>query len=79
MNETWTEEKTRLKIEMLKAILTVKVNLKMTCLEIFTWLKMQPQMLRQTQSKEKYIVRIDNATELLDDDSDVEELLIDSD
>lgn len=79
MNKTWTEEKTRLKFETLKDILAVKVNLKMTCLEVFTWLKSQPEMLRQIQSKEKYIVRKGNTTIMLYDDSDVEDVLIDSD
>lgn len=78
MNKTWTEEKTKLTVETLKAILTVKVNLKMTCLEVFTWLKSQPEMLRQIQSKEKYVVRAQNTTITLDDDSDVEDLLVDS-
>ena len=32
MNKTWTEEKSNLKVETLKAILTTKVNLKMSCL-----------------------------------------------
>lgn len=60
MNKTWTEEKTRLKIETLKAILTVKVNLKMTCLEFYEFIKSNPDMLRQIASKEKYnFLRID--------------------
>lgn len=31
MNKTWIDEKTKLKTETLKAILTIKINLKMTC------------------------------------------------
>lgn len=77
MNKTWTEEKTKMKVETLKAILTVKVNLKKTCLEVFTWLNSEHEMLRQIQSKEKYTVRADNVTITLDDDSDVEDIPID--
>lgn len=38
MNKSWTKEKSQLKVNTLKAIQTVKVNLKISCLE-FTKIK----------------------------------------
>lgn len=72
MNKTWTDDKSRLKVETLKAILTVKVNFKMTCLKFYDFIKGQHDMLRQIASKEKYNVRIENGIEQIEDDSDVE-------
>lgn len=70
VNDTWTEEKTRLKVETLKAMISVKVNSKMSCLEFYGFVKTQPEMLRKVASKEKYTVRTEQATEQIDDDSD---------
>lgn len=57
MNRTWTDDKSALQVETLKAILSTKVNLKMSCLDFFHWIKEQPEMLRQIQSSEKYKTR----------------------
>ena len=50
MNNTWTNEKSQLKVETLKAILIVKTNLKMTCLQFYHILKNQKDMLKQFSS-----------------------------
>lgn len=63
MNKTWTEEKSNFKVETLKAILTTKVNSKMSCLEFFHWLKEKPDMLRKIHSNEKYKVHIVHGTQ----------------
>lgn len=63
MNRTWTEEKTRLNIETLKAILMIKYNLKFSCTEFYTYLKTQPTLLRQIAGTEKYKRKRDSADE----------------
>lgn len=70
MNKTWTEEKSNLNVETLKAILTTKVNLKMSCLEFFRWLKDQPDMLRKIQSNQKYEVHTVHGTQNIEIDPD---------
>lgn len=35
MNKTWTDEKSQLQVETMKAILKTKINLKMTCVEFY--------------------------------------------
>lgn len=70
VNDTWTEGKTRLKVETLKAMISVKVNSKMSCLEFYEFVKTQPKMHRKVASKEKYTVRTQQGTEQIDDDSD---------
>lgn len=76
MNKTWTDEKSNLYIETLKSILTVKVNLKMTCLEFYDYIKTKPALLRQIKSKEKYILKVNDgeATEIIgeSDESDMD-------
>lgn len=72
MNKTWTEDKSHLKVETLKAILTTKVNLKMTCIEFFHWLKTQPDMLRKIQSNEKYKVRTLHGSQNIERDPEEE-------
>lgn len=56
--KTWTAEKTRLNVETLKAILTVKCNLKFSCLDFYKYLKTKPGLLRQIAAKDKYIIII---------------------
>lgn len=71
VNKTWTDEKSQLQVETLKAILTVKCNLKLSCIEFFKFLKEKPELLRQIASKDKYrtdtesgeTIMIDNDTE----------------
>lgn len=71
MNRTWTEEKTRLKIETLKAILTIKCNLRLSCTDFYKYLKTQPTLLRQIAAKDKYKISIENDEVIeFDDDSD---------
>jgi len=55
MNDIWTNEKSQLKVETLKAILIVKTNLKMTCLQFYHFLKNQKDMLKQISSSTKYV------------------------
>lgn len=54
MNKSWTSEKTRLQINTLKAILTVKCNLQYSCIEFYHFLKTKPTLLRLIASKDKY-------------------------
>lgn len=70
MNKTWTDEKSNLKVETLKAILTTKVNLKMTCINFFQWIKEQPDLLRKIHSREKYKLRTIHGTENIENDPD---------
>lgn len=65
VNKTWTEEKTRLKIETLYAILSIKCNLKLSCIDFFKYIKTQPALLRQIASIDKYDAKTENK-----DDSD---------
>lgn len=54
VNKTWTSDKTRLDVQTLKAILTVKCNLKYKCVDFYTYLKTKPELLRQIASNDKY-------------------------
>lgn len=54
MNKSWTEEKTRLKVETLRAIMIIKFNMKLTCTDFYKYLKNQPLLLRQIASDNKY-------------------------
>lgn len=70
-NKTWSEEKTRLQVETLKAILTVKTNMKFSCVEFFKLIKKKPQLLRQIASKGKYTTTtVSGEVIVIDDDSD---------
>lgn len=75
MNKTWTDEKSQMNVETLKAILSTKINLKMTCVNFYHWVKTKPDILRKIKSNEKYDVgaeRIDDESddEMIDDDED---------
>lgn len=72
VNKTWTSDKTRLDVETLKAILTVKCNLKYTCVNFYKYLKTKPELLRQIASKDKYkTTNIESDFEMeIEDDSD---------
>uniref|UniRef100_A0A0K8VZT2 HAT C-terminal dimerisation domain-containing protein n=1 Tax=Bactrocera latifrons TaxID=174628 RepID=A0A0K8VZT2_BACLA len=54
INQIWNDEKSQIKIETLRALLYVRYNIKMTCKEFFEFLKMQPKMLKEIASNEKY-------------------------
>lgn len=71
VNKSWTAEKTKLHIDTLKAILTIKCNLKLSCIDFYKYLISQPTLLRQIASKDKYKKRTENSEETeLDNDSD---------
>uniref|UniRef100_A0A034WRC0 HAT C-terminal dimerisation domain-containing protein n=1 Tax=Bactrocera dorsalis TaxID=27457 RepID=A0A034WRC0_BACDO len=54
INQIWSDEKSQIKIETLRDLLYVRYNIKMTCKEFFEFLKMQPKMLKEIASNEKY-------------------------
>lgn len=54
INQIWNDEKSQIKIETLRDLLYVRYNIKMTCKEFFEFLKMQPKMLKEIASNEKY-------------------------
>lgn len=53
VGRNWTKERNRLNIETLKTILTVKVNLKLSCIEFYEYIKTKPDLLREIASKKK--------------------------
>jgi hypothetical protein len=55
VNVTWTESKTRLKIETLKAILIVKCNFREDCIAFYRYLQLNSKLLDAIASKEKYM------------------------
>ena len=71
MNKTWTDEKSQLKNETLKAILTTKINLNMSCIDFYHWIKTKADMLRNIKSKDKYCFQAQaGGTERMEDESD---------
>lgn len=64
VNRTWTEEKTRLKIETLTAILLIKYNLKFSCTQFYTYLNKQPMLLRQIAGTDEYKRKRESADEI---------------
>lgn len=72
MDKTWTDDESTMQVETLKAILSTKVNLKMTCLEFFHWIKQQPDMLRQIQTSEKHKTRTGDGNEDMESDPEQE-------
>lgn len=71
MTKSWTAEKTRLQIETLKAILTVKCNLQYSCIEFYKFLKTKPELLRSIAAKDKYKMRTKSGEIIaIEDDSD---------
>lgn len=71
MAKSWTAEKTRLHIETLKAILTVKCNLQYSCIEFYTFLKTKPELLRSIAAKDKYKMKTRSGEIIvIEDDSD---------
>lgn len=74
VNDIWTEDKTRLYIETLKAVLCVKNNINYKCVDFHKFLLSQPELLRQISGKDKYQTKLANdQIILLDDDSDAQE------
>lgn len=73
VGQNWTNERNQLDLETLKAILIVKVNINLSCLEFFEYIKTQPALLREVATKEKYKIRTEEGEILtIDDGSDVE-------
>lgn len=70
VNKSWTSEKTRLDLDTLKAIISVKCNLTYTCIEFYHFLKSKPELLRQIAKKEKYGTQKANLDNDSDDDND---------
>lgn len=54
MNKLWTQEKTQLQVSVLKAMLIIKVNVRKSCQEFYTYLKSSPAILKQICASEKY-------------------------
>lgn len=54
MNKTWTEDKSMLSVESLKAILMVKYNLKYSCVEFYNFLLSKPDLLKKISGQNKY-------------------------
>ena len=72
MTKSWTEDKTRLQVETLKAILMVKCNLSYSCTEFYQFLLTQPELLRKIAGKDKYKIETKTGEIIdIDDDSDV--------
>lgn len=63
MNKSWTQDKTQLNIETLKAILLIKFNMKFTCTDFYKYLKNHPSLLRQISSSDKYHSNTDEQTD----------------
>lgn len=83
MNKSWTNEKTRLHIDTLKAILMVKCNLQYSCVEFYNYLKTKPELLRSVAAKDKYekisgetTAAGDGSDENTDDDADEIESIV---
>lgn len=53
-NQTWTDEKSRLSIQKLKAILMIKYNIRMNCIEFYQSIKNMPNILRKIKDGQKY-------------------------
>lgn len=54
VNVTWTDSKTRIKIETLKAILIVKCNFREDCIAFYRYLQSNSKLLDEIASKGKY-------------------------
>ncbi|KAK8758592.1 hypothetical protein V5799_003777 [Amblyomma americanum] len=54
MNKIWTAEKTQLKVATLKAMLVLKVNVRMTCEQYFAHLCKKEHLLKKIHSSQKY-------------------------
>ena len=55
VNNTWTEEKTKLKVETLKAIIIVKCNVTFSCVDFYHFIKTKPELLNKIAKTAKYI------------------------
>jgi hypothetical protein len=59
MNSLWTNEKNRLSVETVKAMLIDKVFFSKDCVEFHDLVKPNHSLLEKIQSSEKYITDID--------------------
>lgn len=75
VGQNWTGERNRLDVETLKAILIVKVNINLSCLEFYEYVKTKPDLLREIASKSKYKMETNEGEVItIDDNSDIEEV-----
>jgi len=56
MNNLWSPERNRLGVDMVKAQLCVRSNLKMTCAEFFNFIKARTDLLKDVRASAKYNV-----------------------
>ncbi len=54
MRNTWTDERNRLGITMLRAEICTKVNFDMTCLEFNKYVITDKELIKSTKSSKKY-------------------------
>lgn len=64
VNKSWTDDKTRLHIDTLKAMLFAKYNIDASCQAFFEMLKTQPALLRKIAQSEKYDKNKETAMEV---------------
>lgn len=58
MNSLWTNDKTHLGVETLKAMLITKVNYEETCVEFYKMLHIKKDILQKIHSSEKYSISV---------------------
>jgi hypothetical protein len=54
MNNLWTDERNRLRVEMVKAELCTKVNYSMKCAEFKTYVSDHKELINAVKSNKKY-------------------------
>jgi hypothetical protein len=54
MNNLWTDERNRLRVEMVKAELCTKVNYSMKCAEFKTYVSDHEELINAVKSNKKY-------------------------
>lgn len=77
MNKTWTEDKSALSVETLKAVLMVKNNLKQSCVDFYNHLLSKPDLLKKIAGQEKYKPQTESTskeTNSNDTDDDVQSI-----
>lgn len=64
VNDLWTDEKNQFKVETIKAILSVKMNLPKSCEDFQKILVSKPELLKKIHSSEKYKRKKENTENL---------------
>lgn len=62
MNIQWTDERNRMEVETLEAILQVLYNYKMDCMEFYSYVLKNKEMIKKAGSSEKYSFLRDQVT-----------------